>query len=674
MSPRRTVPTPDLAPRLLLALLAALPLAGCGDDALDADVSVADVFAEDRPSVAVRSTGTGWVVAQVWDHGADHIELLPLEALAEASRAGRVSLHESATQVLGTDMAVDAADTLHVVWSERVLPGPDEPGGWALRGTSLPAAADPAAPGTPGPVTTIVPAAGRHALSPVLTADGQGALLLVWVELDGRQMTIRAAGRPSGGAWSAPVTVSDAPADSSWSPDATATGPGRFAVVWDAAVDGDYDIELARLSLGGGGAPTVTARHRVTDTPRFEAHPAVAAHGDRLYVAYDVGPERWGREGSTNKLEVALHESRHIEVLAIEDGRVAPLAVPLAQSHNAALVDDCEQPRLAVDGGGNLVLFFRGLPLQSEYDDPTDAAFRARVKGSVGGRGYRAAVWYTYMTRLDGRGWSLMGRDRRVIETSAGGLEAATDLAALPGGGVAWVTVGDGREQVDTVMVSALGDPTAQELRAQALWWWAPPSETPVLVSAGKLRKGNPVEPLPLGEWRALPALRAPAARPAAPSRTLPDGRRVQLALGDLHRHTDISRCSMNWDGSVLDAVRYARDVGGLSFLAVTDHFEHMTRYDWWRTQALLDAYDAPGRMVNLRAYERASAIDGHRNIISPDDDLPLVSYPGYHVHGRDDVEAHDAEALREALAGHRALAIPHTPAGMFHGSDVVND
>jgi hypothetical protein len=114
--------------------------------------------------------------------------------------------------------------------------------------------------------------------------------------------------------------------------------------------------------------------------------------------------------------------------------------------------------------------------------------------------------------------------------------------------------------------------------------------------------------------------------------------------------------------------------VAPLQFLAITDHFEHMTAYDWWRTVSTLDAYDAPGRLVTLRGYERSDPATGHRNVISGAEGPPVVGYPGQFEPGRDAQRADSLEELWQALASQRVLTIPHTPAGMFPAKPSVFD
>lgn len=106
---------------------------------------------------------------------------------------------------------------------------------------------------------------------------------------------------------------------------------------------------------------------------------------------------------------------------------------------------------------------------------------------------------------------------------------------------------------------------------------------------------------------------------------------KYRLLFGDLHRHTDISRCGLGSDGTLVDAYRYALDVVELDFLCISDHdqdlggwrFEQpaptMPGYAWWRSQKFADMYSLPGRFVALYGYERGRLFTesgGHKNVI----------------------------------------------------------
>lgn len=650
-------------PRFLLALLVVLPAcseAGENQDALPEPggrtarlhtTVDADRQAWDYPALATRADGRTMLACIAWDGEADSLALRTVLGGPPNER----TLYRSTTRMLGTACAEDGAGRLHVIWSEQ------DANGWSLRELI----ADDA-----GSVRTIVRSDGSHHLHPRLAADTDGRLLLVWVALDGERMAILGSALDPDGDWTEPWEISSG-RRSNWWPSAAASAPGEFAVVWDAPVDGDYDVLLARVAVDEHGHISVRSRQVVAGTPRFEAHPSVAAAGTRLYVSYDVGPERWGREGSINKLEEALHDERSIEIVVVEGDTVSPLAISPLDEMNEVLSRKCELPQIVIESGGNLVLFFRGLPLPLELDDPQDPEFQKLAGEKGGGKGWRTSIWFTYMTRFDGRSWKLADRHHYGLQGSEGRADSPVAITRLAGGGTAYAVVGDGREKKALPAQAVFN----QRLYSDQLNWWRPVSEQSTSVTVGLLQKGPPAGTIETGAATPLQELVEEQAGPVAlPTRTLPDGRQAELAFGDLHRHTDLSRCSSNWDGPITDALRYAFDVAPLEFLAVTDHFEHMTKYDWWRTLAVVDAYNAPGRMISLRGYERADGASGHRNVIAKGDVLPLVAYRHVFNRDRDDGKANTPAALWKHLPEGEVLTIPHTPAGMYPKNPVVMD
>ncbi|MFT7462628.1 MAG: hypothetical protein ACI9EF_000970 [Pseudohongiellaceae bacterium] len=339
---------------------------------------------------------------------------------------------------------------------------------------------------------------------------------------------------------------------------------------------------------------------------------------------------------------------------------------------NKNLRQGCERPQLRIDGSGQLVIAFRGMPLPPAFQDLNDPAFADFVKGRGGGGvGWRVSIWFTYVSLYDGKSWEFRGSHHAGLTGSNGRSDAPFALGPLQKGGTAYAVVGDQRER--SVAAETEG---GQELYDDNLIWWQPLTTEETEISVGRFAKGQTVQQLPLGQSAPLPTWRDDGSSDVQPlpTRLAADGTELTCVLGDLHRHTDLSRCSSNWDGPFTDAVRYAFDVGGLQFIAVTDHFEHMNGYDWWRNVGAMEAYHAPGRMVQMLGYERADAFTGHRNVIARTETPPVIGYRGKYHPGRDDGVADYLDELWAAFEGHDVLTIPHTPAGMFEKNPCVFD
>jgi hypothetical protein len=144
-------------------------------------------------------------------------------------------------------------------------------------------------------------------------------------------------------------------------------------------------------------------------------------------------------------------------------------------------------------------------------------------------------------------------------------------------------------------------------------------------------------------------------------------GKRYRLVFGDTHRHTDISRCGMNWDGCLSDAYRYALDAVGLDFLAISDHDQDILRhrydrrrwplmnYAWWRSQKYCDLFHIPQgqRFIALYGYEHGGSMvrrGGHKNVLYSERGQPCLE---------DDAPSALFAALSR-LRGVETIAIPH--------------
>jgi hypothetical protein len=141
---------------------------------------------------------------------------------------------------------------------------------------------------------------------------------------------------------------------------------------------------------------------------------------------------------------------------------------------------------------------------------------------------------------------------------------------------------------------------------------------------------------------------------------------------GDPHVHTRIS----DGAGSPAFALRYARDVSLLDFTAITDHdIEHyhpwflrscqrLSDAEWAHLGEEIRAHREPGRFAVLRGYEWTGRPWGDKCVYFRSDAAALRRYePG---------DADSAAALFRALraGGPGVLAVPHTPASNFMGTD----
>ena len=127
---------------------------------------------------------------------------------------------------------------------------------------------------------------------------------------------------------------------------------------------------------------------------------------------------------------------------------------------------------------------------------------------------------------------------------------------------------------------------------------------------------------------------------------------------GDLHGHSNYS------DGTGLpeDFFRYARDVAGLDFAALTDHdhwgvaFVDDDPAMWQTLRSAANRFHEPGRFVTLPGYEWTSWLHGHRHVLYFADDGPVLSSM--------DPDYQTPDQLWAGLRGRNAMTFAHHSAG----------
>ena len=134
----------------------------------------------------------------------------------------------------------------------------------------------------------------------------------------------------------------------------------------------------------------------------------------------------------------------------------------------------------------------------------------------------------------------------------------------------------------------------------------------------------------------------------------------LSLCFGEIHSHTELS----DGTGTCEDNFRWAREVEGLDFAALADHFEdnqsyNYTREDKWRmTREAVDSFYEPGRFVTLLGYE-IGTLEKHRNVYFRDGEGRMI------VQGPEG-ERVTMDNVFDKLEGTDYILIPHAP--KFHG------
>ena len=414
-----------------------------------------------------------------------------------------------------------------------------------------------------GPLET-VPRGPANPLLPHLAALVDGSLGLVWQALDANYYRAFFARRSQSGSWSAPRAVTPQEAADVWRPRLAVADDGRMLVAYDRFVPGStagYDVLLAT-------AATPDAEFRsalVAGGPTYQGFPELGVDASgRAWVAYEEAPS-FGQGG-------ALRARRHTRLVAVDPGgEVSHAVLP----RELLLEQRGDLPRLVV--GPNGVGLTRRQP-RSDYKprNPTRRPFYA--------------TWHTLVLTFDDAG---RGHDVELMES-------------------------DGDNENDSVL---LDGPTGLQLllatdrrsaNFEERYSFDSPIENPWRVARFEL-----------GALTGFPRLEAgpPPPAPQAWSEPAPQGlaladRNPRALFGDLHRHTNLSRCAGRMDGTFLDAVRYARGPGALDFLSVTDHFQHLTPWSHGRQLRDVERWDAPGSLALLAGYERMLPDWGHQNLV----------------------------------------------------------
>lgn len=408
----------------------------------------------------------------------------------------------------------------------------------------------------PGPVERIGPP-GRSGLVPRIARIGEDRLELVYQGSNGGDYDLFHCTRTASG-WSEPRVLFDTPLDE-WNPRVAAGTGGELHVVYDFFDGESFDVGWA-VARGG----VVERRRTVADGPAYQGLPDVAVDGEgSVWIAYEEA-RQFGESGG-------LRGERSVRLLrAGPEPRFAALAVP--EEHPRA-----ELPRVAA-GPAGVVLSCRVL---GESYVPEK---NPRKAGNY-------TTFVTYAGGFDERG----APAGAVLAGAEGGNDATESLLVSPETGAAWcLFAADQRSE-------SYPDKNSYDYAIEGSWRLG-------------LRR--------LGQAWGVPRLAtgAPETGRRSPPRPAPRRRGDAGPLfGDLHRHTNASRCAGAQDGLRIDVWRYARGPGALDFVAVTDHFQHLRPWSWWQTLRDGDRYHDPPQLVTLPGLERNVKGYGHQNLVFRD-------------------------------------------------------
>lgn len=366
------------------------------------------------------------------------------------------------------------------------------------------------------------------------------------------------------------------PADANaYDPSLAVLQNGVVCVAWHSFIDDNYDVYLSRRAAAGGWSGPL----RLTHAPTIDRHAVLLARGDELWVAYENAQVKQYHVGATNFRRLIVGRLDGDKLLVPKDYRRSPLW------------GRCEAPSLAFDTSGRLWV----------------AYLRPRMT---------PAGWDCMLTSYDGAAWQAplrvswrKGMDRRpnlVIDGTQAFIASQSDDMPL-----GWTDIADTtRGQSDvTLAVAPLG--AGENAAAMQLEPLVEPDEG---FEAAALHRAR-------GEHLPTPAIQY-------------QGQTLKLYFGDLHHHSDISRCNRCGDQSVEEGYQHMRDINRLDFACSTDHCYNLNAYLWNYLGKMARANEQPGHFLPFLSEEWTSTFKetdaehpfgfyGHRNLIFSDTYFP---------------------------------------------------
>jgi hypothetical protein len=477
--------------------------------------------------------------------------------------------------------------------------------------------------GRPGAAVRVSNVPGSD-IDPVSVADASGRVWVAWQGWRNGRAGIFAAVQ-QGDKFTTPSAIS-ASTGNEWNPAIAADTKGRVTVAWDSYRNGNYDV-FYRTATGPGAWGSEMA---LASSTRYEAYPTLAYEpSGRLWVAYEEGSERWGKDmGADESSGVSIYYGRVVRLRALEtDGRLLEAAADLGEVLPGNASQRVDQPGKQTESDS----WLKPSPEAWRKRGPSQATPVAlsprntspKLHVDASGRLWLAArsphpiwwsvlgtVWSEYVISYDGDRWTgpvfLMHSDNLLDNRPA--------LVSLQPGELTVIGSSDGRRQwlldgqLPRLRPNARGNVIVDPYNND-LWM-----NTVVLAPRREQLAVKPAQPAS----GSAPDSEDKIERAAiAGIRTARVGGKYKIVRGEFHRHSEISMDGGR-DGSILDQWRYMVDAAGMEWAGCCDHDNGSHReYSWWITQKQTDIFYSPGHFVPMFSYERSvSYPEGHRNVI----------------------------------------------------------
>ena len=525
--------------------------------------------------------------------------------------------------------------------------------------------------------------------------DKNGNLFVVWQEFRQGQYDVISK-TFSANKWSEPTALTNDKYDD-WDPAVACDSKNRTWLTWTSYRDGDYDLFIRCVSDRDAKEIRLGARGE------YDLHPSVAADKEgRVWVAWDaVKVPRHGESGNMTitgaNLKKRAEEKANdpenpdqkplvaeIRLACLENGKILtlPKSSKGLQPPGTHKLAHTSVPRISVGDDGTVWVAYRALTTaMAGKDQPANAEKKpAKKKAKQAQQGqpgktdsptkkekgkFRGPYWWNvFVQSYRGQSWSAPVE----LPESDGTLE---EVAIVPSpGGLQIAYEMEHRRRLSAPFYPESLEALSEESDHHGDFGKVFGYNGDIYFA--QLNNSSAGEPAA----KSLVARKAPADKtthPRLPRETAHydteiHGKKYTLLWGDLHKHSNISRCSTGNEPSPDDHYKYSHDICQYDFLAMSDHAEHTTDFNWWRIQKLADLYNVPGFFSVLYGYEwTATWPIGHHNIIWPTRPVPLL---------RAKIgETKTTEALWAALDkfGKPALTIPHTSADPRMGTHFDN-
>jgi hypothetical protein len=489
------------------------------------------------------------------------------------------------------------------------------------------------------------------------------------------------------GKWSDAVNLTHDNYDD-WDPAVVYDSKNQLWFAWTSYRDGDYDLFVKRADIADAKEVRLGARGE------YDLHPSMAADNEgRVWLVWDsVRVPRHGESGGmtitganlkkrpTEKLNDPENPNQqpliaHVRMAVLDDGKflTLPNTPKSLQPPADYKLAHTAVPRVSVDGNGTVWVAYRAL-IKQKQPTGTEEQPKPKAKGKKGGKKndkIRGPYWWdVFVQSYRGGKWSAP----EMLPSSDGNLEEVALLPSATGMQISYEM--EHRRRLSAPFFARKPEaykdtePEPEDHHGDFGRVYGYNGDiyfAQLNRSADGDAAAKNLVPRKIVDAATYPRV----SRDAAHYQTEIHGQKYTLLWGDLHKHSNISRCSTGNEPSPDDHYKYAHDICQYDFLCMSDHAEHTTDFNWWRIQKLADLYNVPGYFSVLYGYEWTAGWPvGHHNVIWAEKPAPILRHS---LEG-----THTLETLWATLdkIGLPALTIPHTSAdpGMGTRFDVHND